>query len=52
MTKTISTIFTIVAMIMLVDSISFVGWAASGQKPVDNFYAGAITANILASIEK
>lgn len=48
--KTLQITFTIVAAILLIDFIGFVAWIASGQHPVDGFYVGAITANVLKAI--
>jgi len=36
--------------ILVVDFFGFMAWALSGQQPVDGFYLGAITANILRAI--
>lgn len=45
-----STVFTIIAVVMVLDFIFFMGWVASGQKPVDNFYAGTISAHIIGAV--
>ena len=39
-----------VAVIMVIDALCFTAWIVSGQHPVDGFYAGAITANIVKAI--
>lgn len=36
--------------ILAIDFIVFCGWIISGQHPVDGFYIGSITANILKAI--
>lgn len=41
------TFISIVVFVLLLDMFGFMLWAVSGQKPVDNFYAGAITTNII-----
>ncbi len=46
------TILTIVALALFIDFIGFTAWATSGQKPVDNFYVGAITTNVLRTVLK
>lgn len=45
-------ILTIVAVVLIVDFLGFTAWVASGQKPVDNFYVGAITTNALRAVLK
>ena len=41
-------VFTMVFIcILLVDFIGFISWIVSGQQPMDNFYIGSITSNIL-----
>jgi hypothetical protein len=52
MTNFFKTIFTIVVVILVVDFFCFIGWAMSGQKPVDNFYFGTISAHIISSVIK
>jgi len=39
-----------IATIMAVDFLGFMMWILSSQMPVDGFYVGAITANILKAI--
>ena len=39
-----------VASVMMIDALGFVAWIASGQMPVDGFYIGAITAQVLKAI--
>jgi hypothetical protein len=36
--------------ILAIDFLVFCGWIISGQHPVDGFYIGSITANILKAI--
>jgi len=50
MTKTITTVLAVVAFIVFIDFVCFMGWVASGQKPVDNFYAGTISAHIIGAV--
>lgn len=38
------------ASILALDFFAFALWIFSGQHPVDGFYAGAITANIIKAI--
>lgn len=33
--------------VLLIDFSGFISWVSSGQQPVDGFYIGAITANII-----
>lgn len=33
--------------VLTFDALCFIAWALSGQTPIDGFYFGAITANIL-----
>lgn len=40
----------VVAIVIAVDFLGFMAWIASGQTPVDGFYVGAITANVLKAI--
>lgn len=40
-------ILIIIAAVLIVDAISFMAWVVSGQTPVDSFYFGAITSNII-----
>ena len=40
----------ILVLAMLADILGFAAWIISGQLPVDNFYLGTITANILKAI--
>ena len=37
-------------VVVAVDLFGFMAWIASGQTPVDGFYIGAITANVLRAI--
>lgn len=38
------------AFILALDFFAFLLWIMSGQHPVDGFYAGAITANIIKAL--
>ena len=40
----------IILAVLMIDALGFVGWVLSGQTPVDSFYIGAITANVLQVI--
>lgn len=42
--------FGTIIFICFVDLLGFVAWFYSNQTPVDNFYIGSITANILKNI--
>jgi len=46
----VGTVFTIIAVVLVLDFVCFMGWVASGQKPVDNFYAGTISAHIIGAV--
>lgn len=37
-------------IIIAVDFVGFLAWGFSGQTPVDGFYVGAITRNVLQAI--
>lgn len=50
MKNAIKIILTVVIVILAIDFLFFVGWVMSGQTPVDGFYFGAITTNILRAI--
>lgn len=47
---TLKTIGTALAVILALDFFAFTLWIVSGQHPVDGFYLGAITANIIKTI--
>lgn len=36
-----------IAIVIGVDMLGFLAWVLSGQFPVDNFYIGSITRNVL-----
>jgi hypothetical protein len=40
-------IIKIIIAIMIFDFVCFCAWVLSGQQPLDNFYFGAITGNII-----
>lgn len=40
----------IIAGVLMLDAIAFCAWVASGQHPVDDMYAGTITAHILRAL--
>lgn len=48
--KIAQTILTIAVVIIAVDFLGFLAWGMSGQMPVDGFYVGAITRNILQAV--
>ena len=50
MTKIISILPKIISIILIIDVIGFVCWVSTNQLPVDNFYIGIITKNILQVI--
>lgn len=50
MKQAIKIVSTLAIAILALDFIFFVGWVMSGQTPVDGFYFGAITANIIKAI--
>jgi hypothetical protein len=35
------------ALILVADVIGFLGWAMSGQKPIDNLYLGTVTTHVV-----
>lgn len=41
---------TLLFLALAFDALAFLTWAYSGQIPPDSFYAGSITAHILAAI--
>lgn len=43
----IKKIIIILLVIVAVDITGFLGWALSGQRPIDNFYIGTMTTNLL-----
>lgn len=43
-------IATVMITILMIDMMFFTLWIISGQQPVDNFYFGSITNNILKAI--
>ena len=47
MKDTLKIIGGVIAFILMADAFCFMLWIVSGQYPVDGFYFGAITANIL-----
>ncbi len=47
MKQTLNIIGNVIGLVMIIDAIGFVAWAMSGQLPVDGFYVGAITTNII-----
>lgn len=46
----LKTIVYVSIAILAIDFLVFCGWIISGQHPVDGFYVGSITANILKVI--
>jgi hypothetical protein len=40
----------IITTIMIIDVLGFMMWTLSNQSPVDGFYVGAITSNIIKMI--
>lgn len=47
MTNIFKTVGWVIVIVLVVDFFCFMAWVASGQHPVDGFYFGAITANVL-----
>jgi len=43
-------ILTIAGGMFFLDMLGYMLWATSGQAPVDGFYIGAITANVLRAL--
>lgn len=50
MYKTIEAFIVIVGLVALIDVFAFMLWAISNQSPVDGFYVGAITKNIISLV--
>jgi len=50
--KIIKTIGSVIAVIVMIDLAGFIGWAMSGQQPVDNFFIGSATTHLLKSLNK
>lgn len=44
-------VFWIILVLLVIDLIGFTAWALSGQRPADEFYIGALTANALMIIK-
>ena len=40
----------IIIVVLFIDLLGFTAWTLSGQRPVDNFYIGTITAHVLMYI--
>lgn len=40
-------LFTIVAVVLVIDALGFMAWAISGQVPPDDVYVGTITTHAL-----
>ena len=40
----------VIGAIVALDVFGFMAWIVSGQVPVDGFYIGAITANVLRAL--
>ena len=47
MKKITNVLLTVIMVALIVDAVAFVMWALSGQTPIDSFYIGAITKNII-----
>lgn len=50
--KIAKTTLAVIAFVLVIDFIGFAAWVGSGQKPVDNFYVGTITAHALQAVIK
>lgn len=48
--KILVTITYILAIVMIIDFLGFIAWVASGQTPVDGFYVGRLTTELLKLI--
>jgi len=42
----------VLVIVFIIDFTCFMWWTMSGQKPVDSFYVGAISANIINKVIK
>ena len=42
----------VIVIVLVIDFAGLVWWTKSGQKPVDSFYVGAISANIINKVIK
>jgi hypothetical protein len=47
MTNLIKNIATVITIVIVIDIIGYCAWSVSGQKPVDDFFIGGITASLL-----
>jgi len=47
MKQFINVLLSVMMVALIVDAVAFVMWSLSGQTPIDGFYIGAITKNIL-----
>lgn len=47
MKQIINVLLSVMMVALIVDAVAFVMWALSGQSPIDGFYIGAITKNII-----
>lgn len=47
---TLKNIGVALAFVLALDFLAFALWIISGQQPVDGFYFGAITANIIKAV--
>jgi hypothetical protein len=45
--ETFNAVAIVIVVILVIDFACFIAWGLSGQTPVDGFYAGAITSNVL-----
>lgn len=50
MKKTFNFVITIIVAFMLIDFVSMIAWAASGQRPVDDFYLGSVSTHIIRAL--
>lgn len=48
--KTIGVFFVLAMLTLAIDFAGFVAWVASGQHPVDGFYVGRITTEIIKAL--
>lgn len=40
----------LVSLVLLIDALGFIVWVLSGQKPIDGWYIGAVTAHVVRAV--
>ncbi len=48
--RTLKIIWNFLFIVLVVDFVGFMYWVMMGQTPLDNFFIGSITTNIIRSI--